>query len=522
MENSKHMATRRAFVGGSAAIAAGAAMGSVCGAAAADEAWDGEYDVVVVGAGMAGLCAAITVADEGAGASCLLIEKGASCMGNSPYCGGYMMYVDNPDDAVVYLEQLTGEYTPEDVLRAFAEELKLNKDWMISLGAKEEWMIIGEPDSTGEKTGEYAEFEKSGSTGYIRFDPEGDGDNPGHIHPFLESVMMSREGVTYMTETPLEELVQDPATKRVVGVVAAGKRYKANRGVIMCTGGFESDPLMMFTHTGVEGAKPLAAAGNTGDGHRACMKVGADFWHMNGGAQFWMTLRDLDDTRFASVLFSFTTKANGITVGVNGRRFYNDYDGCNLYSGYAEPLSDISLNPGYRHGITNFGGRYTHLPLPPKGWFIFDQAGLEAGAFPTSVSEDIVADGWAYVADTLEELAEQCGVPADELVKTVDLWNHWCEIGEDLAFYRPSDTLTPVAQGPFYAIMCIPTLLNTDGGPVRSAKGEILDPDGDPIPGLYSAGEFGSVWGHYYQGCGNVGECAAFGRISARSALANA
>lgn len=78
--------------------------------------------------------------------------------------------------------------------------------------------------------------------------------------------MMSREGVTYMTETPLEELVQDPATKRVVGVVAAGKRYKANRGVIMCTGGFESDPLMMFTHTGVEGAKPLAAPGNTGDG----------------------------------------------------------------------------------------------------------------------------------------------------------------------------------------------------------------------------------------------------------------
>ncbi len=202
MENSKHMATRRAFVGGSAAITAAAAMGSVCGAAAADEAWDGEYDVVVVGAGMAGLCAAITVADEGAGASCLLIEKGASCMGNSPYCGGYMMYVDNPDDAVVYLEQLTGEYTPEDVLRAFAEELKVNKDWMISLGAKEEWMIVGEPDSTGEKTGEYAEFEKSGSTGYIRFDPEGGSDNPGHIHPFLESVMMSREGVTYMTETP--------------------------------------------------------------------------------------------------------------------------------------------------------------------------------------------------------------------------------------------------------------------------------------------------------------------------------
>ena len=250
------------------------------------------------------------------------------------------------------------------------------------------------------------------------------------------------------------------------------------------------------------------------------MKVGADFWHMHGGAQFWMTLRNLENTRFASVKHSFTTKQYGITVGVNGRRFYNDYDGCNLYRG-AEPDSNMACNVGYRHGITQFGGNWVHLPLPPKGWFIFDQAGLDAGAFPTDVSEDPVADGWALSADTIEGLAAAIEVPADELAKTVELWNHWCEQGEDLAFYRPADTLVPIATGPFYAVLCIPTMLNTDGGPVRSAKGEILDPDGNPIPRLYSAGEFGSVWGHFYNGCGNLGECAAFGRISARSALAN-
>ena len=88
-----------------------------------------------------------------------------------------------------------------------------------------------------------------------------------------------------------------------------------------------------------------------------------------------------------------------------------------------------------------------------------------------------------------------------------------------MAFYRPADTMTPIAQGPFYAMLCVPALLNTDGGPVRSADGSILDPDGNPIPGLYSAGEFGSIWGELYQGGGNVGECGAFGRISARSAL---
>ena len=56
---------------------------------------------------------------------------------------------------------------------------------------------------------------------------------------------------------------------------------------------------------------------------------------------------------------------------------------------------------------------------------------------------------------------------------------------------------------------------------MRSAKGEILDYDGNPIPGLYSAGEFGSIWGHYYEGGGNVAECLVFGRISAQNALAN-
>ena len=68
--------------------------------------------------------------------------------------------------------------------------------------------------------------------------------------------------------------------------------------------------------------------------------------------------------------------------------------------------------------------------------------------------------------------------------------------------------------------LCVPALLNTDGGPRRSANAEILDPNGDPIPNLYSAGEFGSIWGHFYEGSGNIAECLVFGRIAARNILA--
>ena len=174
---------------------------------------------------------------------------------------------------------------------------------------------------------------------------------------------------------------------------------------------------------------------------------------------------------------------------------------------------------GSRHGHMQFGGEWPNLPLPSSGWFVFDAEGLAAGAMGTSFEGDPVADGWAYAADTIEELAEQMGVPTDELVRTVDQWNTWCEQGDDLAFYRPQSTLQPVATAPFYAMRCKSTFLNTDGGARRNESCQIVDTNGNPIPGLYGVGEFGSFWGHFYQGAGNVGECLVSGRIAARHIL---
>lgn len=520
--------TRRSFLG-SAAVAAAAAAAGLAGCAAPNQTkdaksgdesqvgWDEEYDVIVCGGGLAGLASAITVATEGDGATCLLLEKDVSANGNSPFCAGSMLYCDDPDEFMVYLDAMIGDSSPDDVKKAFASELANNLTWLYDLGAKEEWLEVGPPDDS--KLGEWPELPNDNTYGRIKFKTDGDG--PAHVFQFFLNVMQEHEdAITFKTSTPMESLVQNPETMAIEGVIANSKRYKANKGVIMCTGGFESDAEMLYNYTGVKGVYPYAGKANTGDGHRACMKVGADFWHMAGGAQYWMALRDLSNSQFVSTVWNFTTKQYGITVGVNGRRFYQDYDACSCpTTPYAEADSDPKLNVGYRHGITQFGGNWTHLPFPEKAWFIFDADGLAAGAFPAEKSSDPVADGWALSADSIDELAKQIEVPADELAKTVDLWNDFCEKGEDLAFYRPVDTLQKVVTPPFYAMLCVPSMLNTDGGPVRSPKAEILDPFGEPIPHLYSAGEFGSVWGHLYQGTGNVGECAAFGRIAARSAL---
>lgn len=516
--------SRRSFLKGAGITLASAAALGIVGCApsgkssdnaGAEGSWDGEYDVIIAGAGIAGLTAAVTVAKEGNGASCLLLEKEARPNGNSPFCAGWQMYFEETEGPLNYLDHLIGDCTPQETIRAYVEETMHNLEWVLGLGAKEEWLDIYRPEP--EETNEYAEYPDSHTVGYLLFKTEGD--HPHHIHEFLMGLVEENsDTIDYKTSTPIEALVRD-GEGAVIGVVADGKRYRAKGGVIMCTGGFENDQKMLQDYTGVKGY-PYAGQANTGDGHRICQKIGAGFWHMHGGATYWLSLRNLENTRFLSTLYSFTTKQHGITVGVNGRRFYQDFDGCSNFKKYALPGTDITRNVGYRHGITQFGGGMAHLPLPEKGWFIFDQAGLDAGACPKDKSEDPVADGWAVRADSLEELAALIEVPADELVKTVNQWNEFVERGEDLAFYRPADTLTPVAQAPYYAMLCVPALLNTDGGPIRNEKGEVCDPDGNAISGLYSAGEFGSIWGHLYQGGGNVGECGAFGRIAARNAMA--
>lgn len=526
--------SRRSFIkqtGIAMAATAGFTIASCASAEEANEptkvdeiAWDGEYDVIVAGAGAAGMVAALTVATEGNGATCLLLEKGETPGGNTPYALGMQMYTEHPDELKVYIDALIGDATPEDVIDAYVQGCTESLGWIKSLGATDEELKVGTYSPDPEKIGEWPELPNDDRSTSFGFNGEG---RWSHIFSFLsDCVTEHADAIDYKTSTPLEALVQD-ASNTIVGVRAGGAYYKANKGVIMCTGGFESDPELLFTHTGVMGVKPIAGALNTGDGHRACAKAGAAMWHMHGGAQFWLACRNLENTRHIDPTWNYTNKNWGITVGMNGRRFYQDFDGCGVYgnfagieANFAEPDSNLSCNVGYRHGITQWGGEWTHLPMPSKAWFICDAEGLANGGMKEGISDDVVADGWAYGADTIEELAEQIGVPGDELARTVEIWNRYCDQGFDEAFYRPVESLVKVATPPFYAMLCAPAVLNTDGGPVRDAKARILDPFGNPIPHLYSAGEFGSIWGHFYVGSGNIAECHVFGRIAARSALA--
>jgi hypothetical protein len=151
---------------------------------------------------------------------------------------------------------------------------------------------------------------------------------------------------------------------------------------------------------------------------------------------------------------------------------------------------------------------------PSHGWTQI----IERYAWSTDNTAEL-EKGWIKTADNIAGLASVVGLDAAALGDTVSRWNRACEAEHDPDFGRTL-MLAPIADPPFYAVQLSPSMLNTQGGPRRNERGQIVRPDGSPILRLYSAGELGSIYSYLYQGTGNIGECLAFGRISGRNAAA--
>jgi succinate dehydrogenase/fumarate reductase flavoprotein subunit len=545
--------SRRGFMRGAALASFGAASagllgcsnnaasGGATGAGNGDAqaiAWDEETDFVIVGAGLAGVAAAISVAVEGDGEKCLLLEKSPAALGggNSAYSGGQVLFTDeaNYKDALQYLKDLRGHFdnTPDDVLEMYARFLKDNLNFLISLGARPDQYLMEAPGSQHPPNPitfvsscwpEYPEIASSKGVGRVQFT---DKELP-HVRAFMQSVLEQHADVIEQkTEARLTALIQDGASKAILGAVydydGKERKVKANKAVVMCLGGFENNKAMCQDYISLPVYHPLAGVYNTGDGFDICSRVGAKMWHMNSIAGCWTSAATMDGKIHAN--YGTLAKEAGIVVGPSGRRYCFDVDyGVSLdWRSTVEGGTVLETAVACRHGHTNYGGEWPHTHQPSRSWFIFDAAHRETalkGIVGTMLTEDPEADGWGYSAASLTELAAKAGLPEGELERTVRNWNRDCDDGFDSAFGRPAHWMAKISEGPFFAICLEPILLNTDGGPVRNKNGQILDLDGNPIPNLYSSGEFGSVWCNMYQGGGNLGECIAFGRISVRHAL---
>jgi hypothetical protein len=250
------------------------------------------------------------------------------------------------------------------------------------------------------------------------------------------------------------------------------------------------------------------------------MSVGADLWHMNNYAGPSMALKVPEiRTTFSMQALHFSKKMPGgmIVVGPDARRFTDE-----KYK--------------TRHGKIPVNGRWLPLSTPCPMFMVFDHTLFSAGPLydkhPSHGWTQIIeryewsednrtelAKGWIKTADSIASLASVMSLDPTALEDTVGRWNRYCDAGHDADFGRIL-MMERLAEPPFYAVELSPSMLNTQGGPRRNEKGQIVRPDGTPIPRLYSAGELGSIYSYLYQGTGNIGECLVFGRVSGRNAAA--
>ena len=199
-------------------------------------------------------------------------------------------------------------------------------------------------------------------------------------------------------------------------------------------------------------------------------------------------------------------------------------------------MTQIIVKRAKEYNNETIPGDYATLATPCPMFLIFDHTLFCAGPIydkhPSHGWTQIVerydwsrdnkaelAKGWIKTADSLAALALPLGLDPATLEASVSQWNRSCEAGRDAEFGRTL-MLAPLTAGPFYAVELSPSMLNTQGGPRRNERAQIVRPNGTPILRLYSAGELGSIYSYLYQGTGNIGECLAFGRISGRNAAA--
>jgi succinate dehydrogenase/fumarate reductase flavoprotein subunit len=485
--------------------------------------WDYEADVVVVGYGGAGVVAAITAHD--AGAKVLVLEKAPFRGGGSTSMSfGQCASPSNAKDAADYLYagcgglDPSGSVTPRKVIEAWAEEVCKNKEWFDKMGIEHKVM-----------TRSRTEFMNlPGASSMLLLNTTGMGQA---LFQKLDKHLKDR-GIEVLFDSPAVELIQDQDTKQILGVRAKikgeDKKIKAKRGVVLCTGGFEFNEEMKRDFMKCYPMKFYSWKYNTGDGVRMCQKIGADLWHMDmlaGGNCAWFP----DDPINAGYTVSARSN-NFIWVNKFGKRFCNEpywvrehHKGWTIFSEFSFDGPGYSRIPAYL--VFDETARKTG-----SVWETFKATGRETLPAElggtTAWSKDNLAEiekGWIKRGETIEALAAAIGSPMDatNMKASVESYNSYCAAGKDPEFDRSAQSLKPLETPPYYAVPLYPGLVCTHGGARKNGKAQILDTDQKPIPRLYSAGSFGSVYGRIYSVTGgNVGELCAFGRIAGRNAAA--
>ena len=505
--------------------------------------WHGEADVIIVGYGLAGAVAAIEAHDSGAEA--LILEKSQYPGGCSILSQGVMLCARDAEKAIQYLTKTSGDRVSQSLIHSFAQDLIDNREYLTYLAQAcnatvktveayaPRGMVDADYTPGGYPFPGYDTFYRILVTHVPGFNGFPWVQKLGAAGAKLMKMAMNnaeKRPIRIMLSTPARRLITD-AKGAVIGVMAEqeGKEIslRARHAVILACGGFEHNKWLIKQFMQGTPFYSMAPLTHTGDGVIMAQKVGAALWHMwhiHGSYGF----------KFDEFPIAFRTPLSGIrspkrvvpwiVVDKLGRRYMNEYPPAPQDTGHrAMELFDPDI-PGY--------------PRIPS-YLILDEVGRKRGpiAQPLAIGEhrydwsrdnlQEVAKGWILKDDDIQGLAlriKETGenegkMDAETLETTIAQWNETVRRGKD-PLRRPPGTMMPIEVPPFYATPVYPIITNTQGGPQHNERQQAVDAFGDPIPGLYTAGELGSFWSHIYLPDGNLSECISSGRKAGRNAAA--
>ncbi|WP_169951207.1 FAD-dependent oxidoreductase [Microbispora sp. H11081] len=523
-------------------------------------------DVLVLGSGAAGLVAACRAAD--AGHDVLLVERANLIGGTTAVSGGVLWvpgnhlmeaggYSDRREDALAYLTAVTRGDMPRERIEWFLdvgpEAVRyLCDETEVGLAA------LGRPDYRADLPGavpggrvlDNLPFETGAHPGLAELL------RPATYLPAI--TMLEREqspgldvekaarerqsrgirtmggalagalavsaharGVTFVVGARAVELErsgdawhvtlrQDGRTRRVV----------ARTAVVLASGGFEWNPDLQRAYLPAP-VLPIGAPGNEGDGLLMALRAGAAVrdmtasWGVPAFQDPSVRYEDLPTGRLANVEM---TRPGSVMVNRSGRRFVNEAQN---YHDLTKVFREVDPANG--------------VPRHTPAWLVYDGAYQER--YPVAGVPRGTSPEWGVTRDTLEELAAACGIDADGLAETIERFNEDAASGSDRSFSRgdsvadrhlgdpavgPNPCLAPITRPPFTAVPVHAATLGTCGGALTDDQGRVLTPSGQPVEGLFAAGNVSaSLFGDFYPGGGTSLAAAVVRAYAIGSALSS-
>lgn len=445
------------------------ALKNVAAPAGEKEAKELSADVIVVGGGGAGMAAATRLAQLGK--SVILVEKSGflggaiSVSGGNQVVMGSQLQIDNgvADDSV---ESMVADFEANGANKNNKEILTLFAE---NVGATTDWLVANCGITFEEGLHQLGEYSHNRELAYT-------GGGAGFAEAMRKAV--EEAGVQVLLNTKAESLIADNGTVTGVKAASSDADYTLTAGdVVLATGGYGANKDMLTDE--MKSALYYGPASSTGEGIQMAQAVGAQTANMEYGKRYPNGIEvseGMAKSTIAGNIVGWTMSA--ILVNKDGDRVVN------------EKASNRTI---LEEELKQEGGEL-YLLLDAETFEAWKAKLAPAGISDTDIEKYLEANGTTTPVfahgETLEEAAAAAGINADNLKATVEKYNGFVAKGSDDDFGRAATYLTKtIGEGPYYIVEQKPRFATTMGGLVINTSMQVLNEAGEPISGLYAAGE---------------------------------